>query len=85
MKNRQEKVQRMAQRGEQLQRDEVAHLEEQFSKFKERLEHFAKNHRHEIKKNPEFRRQFQSGLEIVGSHRLNWRIAIQHGVSHDIF
>lgn len=29
MKNRQEKVQRMAQRGEQLQKDDIAHLEEQ--------------------------------------------------------
>ena len=48
-----------------------------FEKFKERLEHFAKNHRAEIQKNPEFRRQFQSmcasiGVDPLASSRGFW-------------
>ena len=50
---------------------------QKFEKFKERLEHFAKNHRAEIQKNPEFRRQFQSmcasiGVDPLASSRGFW-------------
>jgi len=63
--------------GEKIQNEEFAHMEAQFEKFKERLEHFAKNHRAEIQKNPEFRRQFQSmcasiGVDPLASSRGFW-------------
>jgi len=44
VKNRQEKVQRMAQRGEQLQKDDIAHLEEQgigVFNFRQRAAHLG--------------------------------------------
>lgn len=34
--------------------------------FKERLEHFAKNHREEISRDPHFRRQFQEMCAAIG-------------------
>jgi hypothetical protein len=34
LKNRQEKLQRMVQKGEELQNDDIAHLEEQEKHFK---------------------------------------------------
>ena len=37
-----------------------------FKMFKERLEHFAKNHREEISRDPHFRRQFQEMCAAIG-------------------
>ena len=59
IKDRNKIKEKTAEKAQELQKADLEHVEKQFSLFKERLEHFAKNHRSEIRKNPAFRKQFQ--------------------------
>lgn len=47
------------EKSEELAKEQISRLTDQLDKFKINLEDFAKKHQKEIKKNAEFRRQFQ--------------------------
>lgn len=46
------------EKSEELAKEQINRLTDQLEKFKLNLQDFATNHPKEIKKNPEFRRQF---------------------------
>lgn len=45
--------------GNELQENQIEHLTKLMDTFRVNLEEFAKNHKNDIKKDPQFRRQFQ--------------------------
>ena len=54
------------EKGSELASDQLAQLSKQLDSFKGNLEDFAAKHRNDIKKNPEFRRQFQEMCAAIG-------------------
>lgn len=63
--------------GEKLEEQKIDHITKQLALFKDQLEIFAKNHKHEINKNPVFRRQFQEiclkvGVDPLASQKGFW-------------
>lgn len=60
----------------------------QMEKFRENLEEFAAKHKNEIKKNPQFRKQFQEmcasiGVDPLASGKGKYRMVIR--VLHTVF
>ncbi|KAG1699381.1 Vacuolar-sorting protein SNF8 [Nymphon striatum] len=63
--------QRLAQskykdKGNEIAEDQLQQLSKQLEVFREKLEEFAKNHKNEIKRDPQFRRQFQEMCASIG-------------------
>ena len=56
----------MGDRGEELAADQLRQLSSQIDVLSQKLQEFAINHKHEIKKNPDFRRQFQEMCASIG-------------------
>lgn len=54
------------EKSEELAKEQINRLTDQLEKFKLNLEEFAKKHQKEIKKNAEFRRQFQEMCALIG-------------------
>ena len=52
--------------GASMQAEKIEHVTEQLSNFKDQLEEFARKYKKEIKKNPEFRQQFQTMCGTIG-------------------
>ena len=52
--------------GRKMETAKIEHIASQMELFKASLEDFAKKHSHEIKKNPQFRRQFQIMCSKIG-------------------
>lgn len=52
-------------KGTEIQENQFEQMTKQLEVFKINLEEFASKHKNEIRKNPEFRRQFQVGLIII--------------------
>nr|CAG4646429.1 EOG090X09XM [Macrothrix elegans] len=57
---------RFRDKGTEIQENVFERMTEQMEKFRTNLETFASKHRNEIKKNPEFRRQFQEMCASIG-------------------
>ena len=57
---------RFKEKGSELASDQLSQLSKQLDSFRGNLEDFATKHRNEIKKNPEFRRQFQEMCATIG-------------------
>ena len=54
----------------ELQESSFQAMSSQMETFRQKLEEFARSHKHEIKKDPEFRRHFQVGVGKLGiGHR----------------
>lgn len=53
-------------KGSEIQENQIEHMTLQMEKFREKLEEFAGKHKTEIKKNPEFRKQFQEMCASIG-------------------
>lgn len=53
-------------KGNELQESQFEQMTKQMEVFRENLEEFASKHRHEIKKNAQFRRQFQEMCAAIG-------------------
>ena len=53
-------------KGTELQESQFEQMVKQMEALKENLEEFASKHRSEIKKNPQFRRQFQEMCAAIG-------------------
>ena len=61
------------EKGYELAQDQLNELSKHLDQFRDHLQDFAAKHKHEIKKNPTFRRQFQGMwwfVCIVGSWTL---------------
>eukprot|EP00072_Mus_musculus_P068299 XP_017170062.1 PREDICTED: vacuolar-sorting protein SNF8 isoform X3 [Mus musculus] len=54
------------ERGTVLAEDQLAQMSKQLDMFKTNLEEFASKHKQEIRKNPEFRVQFQDMCATIG-------------------
>ncbi|KAF3813628.1 hypothetical protein GH733_018781 [Mirounga leonina] len=54
------------ERGTVLAEDQLAQMSKQLDMFKSNLEEFASKHKQEIRKNPEFREQFQDMCATIG-------------------
>ena len=57
---------RFRDRGEALAADQLRQLSSQLGTLKSKVEEFAEKHKNEIRKNPEFRRQFQEMCASIG-------------------
>ncbi|XP_069111291.1 vacuolar-sorting protein SNF8-like [Argopecten irradians] len=57
---------RYKDKGTEIAEDQVSQMAKQMEKFKENLEDFAAKHKDEIKKDPEFRVQFQEMCASIG-------------------
>ncbi|XP_021373222.1 vacuolar-sorting protein SNF8-like [Mizuhopecten yessoensis] len=57
---------RYKDKGSEIAEDQVSQMAKQMEKFKEHLEDFAVNHKEDIKKDPEFRVQFQNMCASIG-------------------
>ena len=66
LKKKKEAAQKFKQAGQKLQAEKIEHVTEQLSSFKTHLEEFARKYKNEIKKNPEFRQQFQTMCGKIG-------------------
>ncbi|XP_052860200.1 vacuolar-sorting protein SNF8 [Anopheles cruzii] len=64
-KQRQE-AEKYKDKGTELQESQFEQMVKQMDALKENLEDFAAKHRNEIKKNPQFRRQFQEMCAAIG-------------------
>lgn len=53
-------------KGNEIQENQFEQMTKQLDVFKTNLEEFASKHKNEIKKNPEFRRQFQEMCSSIG-------------------
>eukprot|EP01026_Neomeris_dumetosa_P036706 TRINITY_DN29660_c0_g1_i2.p1 TRINITY_DN29660_c0_g1~~TRINITY_DN29660_c0_g1_i2.p1 ORF type:complete len:283 (-),score=27.57 TRINITY_DN29660_c0_g1_i2:239-970(-) len=63
--------------GEQLLKDKLANMRDQYSKFKSSLEDFALKYKQEIRSNPQFRAQFHTmcsniGVDPLSSNKGMW-------------
>jgi len=56
----------MQEKGDLLEAQKLEHLIAQMAKFRKNLETFAENHRKEIKKDPQFRAQFNTMCQKIG-------------------
>lgn len=54
------------EKGSELQENQLEQMTLQMEKFREHLENFAAKHKNEIKKNPQFRKQFQEMCASIG-------------------
>ena len=61
------------ERGEQLRAKDLAAAQEQMKIFQKKLEHFAKQHKSELKKDPDFRAQFNDMCVQIGVDPLQSR------------
>lgn len=66
LKKRQEQRERAKAAGEVLAGEEMKHMEAQVVVFKSALEDFARKHKGEINRDPEFRRHFQQMTSSIG-------------------
>lgn len=51
-------------KGNEIQENQIEQLTKLMETFRGNLEEFAANHKNEIKKNPQFRRQFQGNQDM---------------------
>jgi len=56
----------MQEKGDMLEAQKLEHLTVQMAKFRKNLETFAENHKKEIKKDPQFRAQFNTMCQKIG-------------------
>lgn len=66
-------------KGTELQENQFERMTKQMDVFRENLEDFASKHKHEIKKNSQFRRQFQEmcaaiGVDPLASNKGFWSV-----------
>lgn len=66
-------------KGSEIQESQLEQMTKQMEVFRENLEEFATKHRHEIKKNAQFRRQFQEmcaaiGVDPLASNKGFWSV-----------
>lgn len=54
------------EKGSEIQENQLEQMTLQMEKFREHLEDFAAKHKNEIKKNPQFRKQFQEMCASIG-------------------
>lgn len=54
------------EKGSEIQENQLEQMTNQIEKFRENLEEFAAKHKNEIKKNPQFRKQFQEMCASIG-------------------
>ncbi|KAL7641953.1 UNVERIFIED_CONTAM: hypothetical protein RMT77_007827 [Armadillidium vulgare] len=54
------------EKGNEIQENQLEEMKLQMEKFKENLEEYAAKHKHEIKGNPVFRKQFQNMCASIG-------------------
>ncbi|XP_069991156.1 vacuolar-sorting protein SNF8 [Penaeus vannamei] len=54
------------EKGSEIQENQLEQMTLQMEKFRENLEDFAAKHKNEIKKNPQFRKQFQEMCASIG-------------------
>lgn len=54
------------EKGSEIQENQFQQMSKQLEVFRENLEEFASNHKSEIKKNAQFRRQFQEMCAAIG-------------------
>lgn len=54
------------EKGSEIQENQLEQMTLQMEKFREKLEEFAAKHKTEIKKNPQFRKQFQEMCASIG-------------------
>lgn len=66
VKNKTAQQAKFKEKGSELASDQLAQLSKQLDAFRGNLEDFATKHRNDIKKNPEFRRQFQEMCATIG-------------------
>lgn len=57
---------RFEDKGATIEENQFQQLAKNMEVFKEKLEEFAMNHKQDIKKNPQFRRQFQEMCAAIG-------------------
>ena len=74
---RQEARKQYQQTGQKMGGEQLSHVKEQMAVFKDKLEVFARRHRSAIRKDPEFRRQFQVmcariGVDPLASNKGFW-------------
>eukprot|EP01023_Acetabularia_acetabulum_P015118 TRINITY_DN17334_c0_g1_i1.p1 TRINITY_DN17334_c0_g1~~TRINITY_DN17334_c0_g1_i1.p1 ORF type:complete len:215 (-),score=38.17 TRINITY_DN17334_c0_g1_i1:1-645(-) len=75
-KTNQQKEQYKA-KGEELSKDKMDNMREQYSKFKSSLEKFTQDYKQEIRSNPQFRAQFHTmcaniGVDPLSSNKGMW-------------
>ncbi|XP_044300491.1 vacuolar-sorting protein SNF8 isoform X2 [Varanus komodoensis] len=63
--------------GTVLAEDQLAQMSKQLDTFKTNLEEFASKHKQEIRKNPQFRVQFQDMCATIGVDPLAWLITLE--------
>lgn len=54
------------EKGSEIQENQIEQMTLQMEKFRENLEEFAAKHKNEIRKNPQFRKQFQEMCASIG-------------------
>ena len=59
-----------ADKGEELTAAQTQHVSAQLATFKKHLEDFARKHKKDINRDPEFRRQFQTMCAKIGVYPL---------------
>uniref|UniRef100_A0A8C6CE49 Vacuolar-sorting protein SNF8 n=2 Tax=Monodon monoceros TaxID=40151 RepID=A0A8C6CE49_MONMO len=64
------------ERGTVLAEDQLAQMSKQLDMFKTNLEEFASKHKQEIRKNPEFRVQFQDMCATIGVDPLACKLSV---------
>uniref|UniRef100_A0A0N5ANW0 Vacuolar-sorting protein SNF8 n=1 Tax=Syphacia muris TaxID=451379 RepID=A0A0N5ANW0_9BILA len=70
-------IEKYRAKGSELASQQLAQLSQQLATFSTKLEEFARKHRDEIRKNPQFRRQFQemcasAGVDPLASSKGFW-------------
>ncbi|KAF2348990.1 EAP30 [Trinorchestia longiramus] len=57
---------RFKEKGTEIQENQLEQMVQQMEKFRTNLEDYAAKHKNEIRKNPQFRRQFQEMCASIG-------------------
>lgn len=66
IQQQQDEAKRYEDKGAKMEENQFQQLTKNMAIFKEKLEEFAMNHKQDIKKNPQFRRQFQEMCAAIG-------------------
>jgi len=66
LRKRQIQERKMQEKGDMLEAQKLEHLTVQMAKFRKNLESFAEKHKREIKKDPQFRAQFNTMCQKIG-------------------
>ena len=66
IQKKRQQVEKYKDKGNEIAETQVAELTKQMETFRTKLEEFARDHKQEIRKNPEFRRRFQEMCASIG-------------------